>query len=566
MVKGFIKRHPLLAVCAFVAVCVLPMMIFRDPSPSNELRYLSIVEEALSEGHFFCFYNHGIPYTDKPPLFFWLMMFFRLFCGPTCMWLPILFTALIPSFVTVAIMDRWLRLSSRPEQSTLSSRPERNTLSSRPERSGVERSPLMRICCAFMLLASMLVLIQTFFLRMDMLMTMFIVLALFTFWKMYTGNGMRKADRWLLPIYIFLALFTKGPVGFFAPVLIIIAFLALEKHLKRLGEFMGWRQWLVMLALFGGWILGAYLEGGREYINSLLFHQTLDRAVNAFTHKQPFWWYIPTLLYAVLPYTLLMIPAVVYIYRRRDRDDKFCRLLLTAIAVTFVMLSAFSGKLAIYLTPIIPFMAYLMPAFAAYTAGRTERLKKAALLVVAAILALLGIGMLALSRSTGTDPLAPIAMRLALVTPYIFCTTILAISAVLAVGSIIAIIIICRRDWVKGAISLGAAIYLAVFAAGCTIEPLNEWTAYERVCREALKAGDTDTYNTLFVHRPENMDVYLDCAVTDFGEDVNVFTATSHHGEVLIVPTAKVQESTPLREYLESSEPTIVGPFSVYAL
>ena len=68
------------------------------------------------------------------------------------------------------------------------------------------------------------------------------------------------------------------------------------------------------------------------------------------------------------------------------------------------------------------------------------------------------------------------------------------------------------------------------------------------------------------MHRPENMDVYLDCAVTDFGEDVNTFTATSHHGEVLIVTTSKVQESTPLREYLESSEPTIVGPFSVYAL
>ena len=557
MIRETLRKHPLAAVFAFVTVCVLPMMIFRDPSPSNEIRYLSIVEEALREGHFFCFYNHGIPYTDKPPLFFWLLMFFRLFCGPTCMWLPVLFTALIPSFVTVAVMDRWLRLSSRPE---------RSTLSSRPERSGVERSPLMRICCAFLLLASMLALIQTFFLRMDMLMTMFIVLALFTFWKMYTGVGTLKGDRWLLPIYIFLALFTKGPVGFIAPVLIIIAFLALERQLKRLGEFLGWRQWLVMLMLFGGWILGAYLEGGREYIDSLLFHQTLDRAVNAFTHKQPFWWYIPTLLYTVLPYTLLMIPAVVYIYRRRDRDDKFCRLLLTAIAVTFVMLSAFSGKLAIYLTPIIPFMAYLMPAFASDTSGRAEGLKKAALLVVAAILALTGIGMLALSRSTGTDLLAPIAMRLALVTPYIFCTTILAISAILAVGSIIAIIIICRRGWVKGAIALGSAIYLAVFAAGCTIEPLNEWTAYEQVCREALKAGDTDTYNTLFVHRPENMDVYLDCAVTDFGEDVNTFTATSHHGEVLIVTTSKVQESTPLREYLESSEPTIVGPFSVYAL
>lgn len=540
--KDLIRRHPLAAVFAFVTVCVLPMMILRDPSPSNELRYLSIVEEALEGGHFFCFYNQGIPYTDKPPLFFWLLMFFRLFCSSTCMWLPILFTALIPSFVTVAVMDRWLRLATG------------------------EQSALWRVASASFFLAGMLVMIQTFFLRMDMLMTMFIVLALFTFWKMYTGRGSHKADRWLLPLYIFLALFTKGPVGFFAPVLIIVAFLTLEKSLKRLPEFLGWQQWLVMLLLFGGWILGAWLEGGGEYIRSLLFHQTLDRAVNAFTHKQPFWWYIPTLLYTVLPYTLLMIPAVVFLYTKRDRSDSFGRLLLTSIAAIFIMLSAFSGKLAIYLTPILPFMAYLMPKFGTMTDGRAETIKKAALLVVAAILAVAGIGILAMSHATGRDLLAPMALRLAIVTPYIFCKTILAIAATLAAGSIAAIVIICRKGWVKGAIALGAAIYLAVFAAGVTIEPLNEWTAYEKVCREAQKASDSDTYNTLYVRRPENMDVYLGCDVCDWKEDIDGFVAGDHRGEVLIVPTELAISDTRLKEFLESREPVIAGEYSIYGL
>lgn len=463
-------------------------------------------------------------------------------------------------------------MSFRPERPFLSSRPERSFLSSRPERSGVERSPncitpLIRILTASLLLGSFLFAAQTFFLRMDLLMTMFIVLALFTFWKMYTGCGARKPDRWLLPLYIFLALFTKGPVGFFAPVLIIIVFLALEKQLRRLPEFLGWRQWLVLVLLFGGWILGAWLEGGSEYIRSLLFHQTLDRAVNAFTHKQPFWWYIPTLVYTVLPYTLLMIPAVGYLYAKTPRGDAFCRLLLTTIAVTFIMLSAFSGKLAIYLTPIIPFMAYLMPRFAAASAGRAEGWKKAALLVVAGILAVAGIGLLFISRATGTDLLAPIALRLALACPYIFCTTILAIAAVLAAGSIFAIVVICRGGWVKGAIAMGVAMFLAVFAAGCTIEPLNEWTAYEQVCDQALRCADTDTYNTLFVSRPENMDVYLDCEVADWGEDVDAFiSGDDHRGEVLIIDRYRAACHTALREYLESLEPVQVGPFAVYAL
>ena len=552
--KEFIRRHPLAVVFAFVTVCVLPMMILRDPSPCNELRYISIAADALQNGRFFCFWDHGTPYTDKPPLFFWLLMFFRLFCSSTCMWLPILFTALIPSFVTVAVMDRWLRLASG------------------------EQSALWRVASATFFLAGMLVMIQTFFLRMDMLMTMFIVLALFTFWKMYMGEmpdrvghdkermHYSKADRWLLPLYIFLALFTKGPVGFFAPVLIIVAFLAREKSLKRLPEFLGWRQWLVMLLLFGGWILGAWLEGGGEYIRSLLFHQTLDRAVNAFTHKQPFWWYIPTLLYTVLPYTLLMIPAVVFLYTKMDRSDSFGRLLLTSIAVIFVMLSAFSGKLAIYLTPILPFMAYLMPKFGKMTDGRAETGKKAALLVVAAILAVGGIGILAMSHATGRDLLAPLALRLAIATPYIFCKTILAIAATLAAGSIAAIVVICRKGWIKGAIALGAAIYLAVLAAGVTIEPLNEWTAYEKVCREALKASDSDTYNTLYVRRPENMDVYLGCDVCDWEEDIDGFVAGDHRGEVLIVPTDLAISDTRLKEFLESLEGTRVGEFTIFGL
>ena len=548
MIRNFIRRHTLAAVFAFVTVCVLPMMIWRDPSPSNELRYLSIVEEALGEGHFFCFYNQGFPYTDKPPLYFWLLMLCRLICGRSVMWLPVLLGSLLPAFVTVAVMDRWLALASRKGEYT----------------------PLSRICCASLLLAGLLFAIQTFFLRMDVLMTMFIVLALFTFWKMYSGCSVRKADRWLLPIFIFLALFTKGPVGFFAPVLIIIVFLALEKQLRRLPEFLGWRQWLVMLALFCGWILGAYLEGGREYIDSLLFHQTMDRAVNAFTHKQPFWWYIPTLLYTVLPYTPVMIPAVVYLFiKHRDGAcrDAYVRLLLTSIAVMFVMLSAFSGKLAIYLTPLLPLMAYLTPRFATLTAGSAGKAKKAALLIPSVTIALAGAALWIVYLLKGVEPFSKVAFALAINTPYIFSTTLLVTAAVLAIGFTAACLVTPRGGWQKGAIAVGAAMYLAILAFGCTVSQVNEWLGYRCVAETALGQGDEGCIcNTLFVSRPENMDVYLDRDVTDYGTDADTFVTGDHRGEILIVKTSALGDCPPLREYLESLEGTRVGEFTVYAL
>ena len=51
---------------------LVPVVLLRDFTPNNELKYLSIADEALRDGHLFTFYNHGEVYADKPPLYFWL--------------------------------------------------------------------------------------------------------------------------------------------------------------------------------------------------------------------------------------------------------------------------------------------------------------------------------------------------------------------------------------------------------------------------------------------------------------------------------------------------------------
>ena len=67
--KKLCKRFPVAAVMLLVLLCVAPVLLFRDFSPANELRYLSIADEALADGHWFAFSNHGEPYADKPPLY-----------------------------------------------------------------------------------------------------------------------------------------------------------------------------------------------------------------------------------------------------------------------------------------------------------------------------------------------------------------------------------------------------------------------------------------------------------------------------------------------------------------
>lgn len=41
--------------------------MLRDFTPSNELRYLNIADEALRHYALFAFSNHGVAYADKPP-------------------------------------------------------------------------------------------------------------------------------------------------------------------------------------------------------------------------------------------------------------------------------------------------------------------------------------------------------------------------------------------------------------------------------------------------------------------------------------------------------------------
>ena len=321
-----LRPHPVFAAFLLLIVSLVPVMILKDISPSNELRYLSIAEEALEEGHVFAFSNHGEPYSDKPPLYLWLVMLSRLVSGEYSFFLLSLFS-FIPALVIIGVMDKWLMLVSA--QTT------------------IRFSWTDRFAAAVMLGTSAMFVGTAIILRMDMLMTMFIVLAMFTFYKMYRGIGNSTANGILLPVYIFLALFTKGPVGILMPVLSIFFFLLLSGRLKDTGRYLGVRTWLILALLCGAWFLGVWLEGGREYLDNLLFHQTLDRAVDAFHHKKPVWYYLVAIWYVAAPYSIAAIYALFSRAGRQGYVTDAGRLFVVSFAVTFIMLSLFSSKLSV---------------------------------------------------------------------------------------------------------------------------------------------------------------------------------------------------------------------------
>lgn len=534
----------MMTVFVFCAVCLLPMMAMRDFTPSNELRYLSIADEAIANGHLFAFYNHGIPYADKPPLFFWIVMLCRLLFGHhSCLALSMF--SLIPAFAIVGIMDRWVMKG---------------------------KSAMNRMSVAGMTLTCVMFLGTMVVLRMDMLMCLFIVLALWTFYRMYTGEGSRRQDSLTLPLWIFLALFTKGPVGLLMPPLAIAVFLAVKRDWKGFRKYLGLKTWGIIAVLSAVWLTCVWLEGGLEYINNLLFKQTVGRAVNAFTHARPFWFYLVTILWCLAPYTLLLIGSFMasLLPVRKAGAEKVSDLeilFLCTIISTAAMLSSFSSKLPIYLVPVLPFCVYLFPIVLGRIGERGWMRWSVGIFQILLLCA--GIATLLFLSGSVTIPAAA-----CLLDEYSFAREAPVVNAVILLTLANAMgtwFLIKRKSVNIPALLLSAGLFLAAFSASAVLRDLNPYIGYGSICSRVPEGTDVAT---IFLHRPENIDVYTGRQITDFGDDpAKLSEAVKAHIELtgenvgsgrpltIITRTSRMETTPELQKLFSEGTVIYAGPY-----
>ncbi len=545
---NILTRHPMMTVFVFTFICLFPMMLTRDFTPSNELRYLSIADEAIADGHIFAFYNHGMAYADKPPLYFWIVMLCRLLFGHhSCLALSMF--SLIPAFGIVGIMDKWV-------------------MKGKPVMSRMAMAGMTLTCVMF--LGTMIVL------RMDMLMCLFIVLALWTFYRMYTGEGSRKSDSVMLPVWIFLALFTKGPVGLLMPPLAIAVFLAVKRDWKGFGKYLGLKTWGIIAGLAAVWIGCVWLEGGSEYIDNLLVKQTVGRAVNAFTHAKPFWFYLVAIVWCLAPYCLLLVGTFVasllparranllqkpnttegakeYAPARSDLEVLF----LCTIIATIAMLSSFSSKLPIYLVPVFPFCVYLFP-IALDRIGERWWMRWSVgifsiiftIIGLAALLVLFGaVHIPAVDDLLNEYPFAREA-------PVVNGIILLTLANALGIWFLVK-----RKVWNIPALLLGASLFLTVFSASAVVKDINPYIGYGAICAKVPEGTDVAT---VFLHRPENIDAYIGRQITDYGKEPERLIEAALASDkplTIITQTSKLEKAPELQSLFGNGTILYAGPY-----
>lgn len=453
---------------SLIVLAVLPLCIFRDFTIANELRYLSIADEALRTGSIFTFTNHGIDYADKPPLYFWIIMSGKLIFGKHSMLFLSLFS-IVPALVILHIMDSWVR----------------NLLTQNE-----------RLVAQLMLITSAYFLGTSVFLRMDMLMSMFIVLSMHSFYKMYSGST-KKRYTFLFPVFVFLALFTKGPVGIIVPLVSTLVFLISKRALKSFGRYWGWKTLAIILALCGIWFAGVYREGGSQYLENLLFHQTVDRAVNSFHHAEPFYYYFISFLYTLAPWSLLIAGVIISGLINKFTVTDIERLFLVTSLSTFTVLSLFSSKLEIYLLPAFPFFVYITVLWLA----KSEH--KSWVYLLALIPAFILLMML---------PGVIVAAAFVLPEDINITVPVFLAGLILSVSGFLAVRFLFKHSLNNGIITMCIGILLFIFTVSFSVPKYNYLIGLGDLCNKALeRAGSNSNPNFYYckVLRGANMDVYL---------------------------------------------------------
>jgi 4-amino-4-deoxy-L-arabinose transferase-like glycosyltransferase len=477
-----------------VFLALLPILFLRDYTPGNELRYLSIANEAIGNHTFFTFTNHGIPYADKPPLYFWIIMFGKWLFGEYYMGFLSLFS-LLPAFVITEIMNCWTADVIQSEF-----------------RPTVQ---LLLLTCG--LFTGMIVT-----LRMDMLMCMFITLSLYTFYKMEKSEDKRRKNTILFPIYIFLAVFTKGPLGLLIPLLSIFVYLLLTKRIRRFGRYWGWKTWGILLFFCIVWFSLSYMEAGSGYLYNLLFHQTLGRAFHSFHHEAPFYYYGIAIWYSMAPWSLLILGIITAAVYKKYIITDLQKFFLTTAVTTFVLLSFVSSKLSVYLLPAYPFLVYLaviyMPHF----------LKSFWIKVGIGIPAILFcFSILILWRISHMDGISFLGLGL-----FYAAAGILTITGLLTLYNIY-----CRQQMNRAIQTFAIGLLSAVFVGSLTLPQINQEIGYGKLCDKALEIAQVNNVSTFYVwkiFRAENMDVYLHKKVHT--ATLDDLTSERLHHTVLMLP------------------------------
>lgn len=436
---------------AFAVLSTLVTPFGRELFVGDETKYSKVVREMRSTGAFFLPTLEGTPFTHKPPLHFWIVDLLTYPLGVYSTWAFVL-----PSLVAFGAL-LWL-----------------------VHRMSEEMIGRRSVAAAFVCATSLLVWGSAQTARMDVTFTAMLAVAawlLFRFFERDDFHSLLLAGVWLG-----VATLVKGPM---APVIAIVLF-GIEWWRRRRaprGNYLWSIAAMAVIPLL--WFVPAMLLGGSSYTHEVLQKQLANRAVSAWVHKSPPWYYLEHAPGFLFPWFLLLVVALVALYRRPGATSgaKYCVSWIVAVLVPY---SLMSSKLDVYMMALVPPVALLIGDFLERESDdRWMSWGRAANAFTLALIVVLGAAGLAVSPSRVKGPEGS----------YLHLTSVRLFFVILIVAALVSLIVGLRaKSVLPSALAVGLVPVVAfVYAAIALMPMLNELGSTRplvRVLAEERVPGD----------------------------------------------------------------------------
>jgi 4-amino-4-deoxy-L-arabinose transferase-like glycosyltransferase len=169
-----------------------------------------------------------------------------------------------------------------------------------------------------------------------------------------------------------LGMLAKGPVAPFLAAVVILAYAAAAGELRVVWKTL----WVPGIVLFCGiafpWYAAVQMYNPQFFREFILEHNLARFSRNLYHHTEPFWYYLPVALLALMPWAVFALAALVDAVKRwrgawksdaaeaGDANNQFGIFALSWLIVPVIFFSISKSKLPGYILPAIPAGALLL--------------------------------------------------------------------------------------------------------------------------------------------------------------------------------------------------------------
>ncbi len=183
-----------------------------------------------------------------------------------------------------------------------------------------------------------------------------------------------RRQIYLAAFYVFLALGTlaKGPVAPALAAVIILVFVAVKRDWPAIPRTLWVPGIILYLVVTLPWYIAVQLRNPGFFRFFILEHNLSRFSQNVYHHRQPFWFYLPVFLLAMMPWTLALILAIAERVRLiwsegneafSSPEDSWPLFLLIWMLAPILFFSASQSKLPGYILPAVPAGALLVAEY-----------------------------------------------------------------------------------------------------------------------------------------------------------------------------------------------------------